>query len=1853
MNTTSRMIACVWRMLLLTALVTGLALGVWPARLAAAASSYTAWADLGIVYSPPDNTDAYYPSVIYDADGFGSGSSLHKMWYTDGAGGVFVTTSSNGVSWGTPTAADGGLGSDAHHVQVLYDPDCFGAVPCGSSDTHYKIWYWDIDADLYSISAIATAESSDGLTWTNDTSLTQSPTSPLVIGGGSGWNRGSYGPIYLFYQPGAANTGTQPWDYSYVMYYDGTDGSSEVTGMAYSADGLYWTAASSLPVLDKGAGSAWDCDDAAYGTVYHDAGGYHFWYSGGGGDNGSGACSSGDPVHEGIGYASSPDGQTWTKDAANPILHISDGVSYRDRRVYTPAVVDDGSGVLKMYYSAQASGSGQPKKIGLAVMSPGAVFVDDDWVGLPLLTEVTFPGDPDPHYIGLDAFATIQQGVDAVADGGTVHVAAGVYTETMTFGPAFAKNNLTIIGDAADRPVVTGGVNFQNSGTIDGLSLANLYLKGDGSGGANRIVNNGNTGTINDFALTDCVLDGENVSGRLGLYGNKFGQSFTITGTEFKDILGFAVMDIDGSSDYSPWGGNGLPLTTVTFADNHIHECNGSVALRGHAITRTTQVDVYENTWENIGGNAGETGEQWAALEVNHAEQANVYANTVSNVALGAWGEGQAFQLWDIGALDVYGNHITDNAQGIYVFGGGSGNPYGGPYAVPGGAIHNNHIAGNAEYGVRVDPNATGGPLDASGNWWGDNTPTGVAAQVSANVDYSPWLDDGTDTSADPGFQGDLAVLDVDDDSPQSGSEGRIQEALDLVTASTVNVFPGFYDEFATHRWVLGVNGPHQFGLFIDQDGVTLQGVDSAGAPITDYHNIQASVQTNATNNFGYSGVFVEGDGVTITGLEILPNVGGDNKTIEVIGDDFTLKHAHLNITDGGSVYLNDWQFDELNNVSHLQSYTIQANWLDHGTSVDLASGAGFSGPLNGRVIQDNVFSGGGAYWALISFNGSGTCVPWFVYGVGGAVISGNDFSGGEQYIRARGDYDNSQFDWAAYWNDNTFDKAAVVGPNPPADVREFAYDTWCGAFEHVRRIGSLIQEEVDHGASADVVLASPGTFVEQVEITQTLTLRGSGVGATVIQSPDTLTLFFTTSADNYPIVYAHDADGIALEHLTVDGAGKGNANYRFVGVGYANAGGAVEDVEIVGIRETPISGNQHGVGLLASAESGAPRSLSISDSAISDYQKNGIVVAGADLTVDITGNVVTGAGAVDFIAQNGIQVSSGALAVVSDNTVSGHSYTPFTWVSSGILLYYADTDTYGNTISENQVGLYHIDGSGAHEGNTVSASSAGTGSSYFWGMVFDDPPPTRLPSPYDPVALAGHAGILALPPSQVVVVRNNVFTGDGTSAGIGLEADAGYYPGAHDIDLTATNNIIENWGVGVTFWQCTGGGCSEAEFTNLTFNLNSISGNLVGVDNGSGFAAAGESNWWGDATGPSGAGAGAGDSVSADVDYDPWLCDGADTDPAIGFQPDPTFLCGGAPPDTVIDAGPADPTNDASATFIFHGTDDVTPPAALTFECQLDGGGWSACASPASYTGLSDGPHTFEVRAKDPAGNVDPTPAVWTWVIDAAPPVTTASVTGATRTCGPYICYVLQATVALAANEPATTYYRVNGGGWQTYTGPFAVTSEGDNTVEFYSVDTAGNIEATQSVTFKITSLVTGVLDNFDRPDGLLGASWWGATKLSNYRIVGNQVDVGTGGQIFWRGASFGSDQEAFVTLTQVDPWGVHQLLLKVQGVAKPTINQGAIKVYYNAKLKKVGVMTFVPGVGWKTVKVLSMTLFNGDQLGARVLANGDVYVYVNCVRVTQVNAGSFFANKGGWIGLWFGQAPSANFDDFGGGNH
>ena len=83
-------------------------------------------------------------------------------------------------------------------------------------------------------------------------------------------------------------------------------------------------------------------------------------------------------------------------------------------------------------------------------------------------------------------------------------------------------------------------------------------------------------------------------------------------------------------------------------------------------------------------------------------------------------------------------------------------------------------------------------------------------------------------------------------------------------------------------------------------------------------------------------------------------------------------------------------------------------------------------------------------------------------------------------------------------------------------------------------------------------------------------------------------------------------------------------------------------------------------------------------------------------------------------------------------------------------------------------------------------------------------------------------------------------------------------------------------------------------------------------------------------------------------------------------------------PPQTKIKSGPKGHTHSSKATFKFSSSE-----GGSTFFCKLDGKAWGSCKSPRTYKHLKPGKHTFRVRARDKAGNVDQSPAKRSWHVE------------------------------------------------------------------------------------------------------------------------------------------------------------------------------------------------------------------------------------------------------------------------------
>jgi uncharacterized membrane protein len=205
-------------------------------------------------------------------------------------------------------------------------------------------------------------------------------------------------------------------------------------------------------------------------------------------------------------------------------------------------------------------------------------------------------------------------------------------------------------------------------------------------------------------------------------------------------------------------------------------------------------------------------------------------------------------------------------------------------------------------------------------------------------------------------------------------------------------------------------------------------------------------------------------------------------------------------------------------------------------------------------------------------------------------------------------------------------------------------------------------------------------------------------------------------------------------------------------------------------------------------------------------------------------------------------------------------------------------------------------------------------------------------------------------------------------------------------------------------------------------------------------------------------------------------------------------------PPHTTITANPPALSNSTNASFSFTSTE-----ANSTFQCSLDGAAFSACSTPQSYTNLTNGSHTFQVRAIDPAGNTDPTPASYTWTIDTAPPKT--SITSSP----PSLTSSTSASFSFTSTKTGSTFQcSLDGAAFSACSTPQSYTNltNGSHTFQVRAIDPAGNIDPTPASYTWTVDTVPPVISNVSASSitRLSAAISWTTNKLSD-----SQVEYGT----------------------------------------------------------------------------------------------------------------------------------------------
>ncbi|MBX3031575.1 MAG: choice-of-anchor D domain-containing protein, partial [Chloroflexi bacterium] len=990
---------------------------------------------------------------------------------------------------------------------------------------------------------------------------------------------------------------------------------------------------------------------------------------------------------------------TWdTILANNPNATIAAGIG-----------INAGSGWVGVF-----SGGADALSIGIDGVETTYDFEPDCW--MDCYVDGTNGDDSNSGGDWANAKKTIQAAINAVQPTGTVHVNDGTYAES----PKVTKS-LTLTSE--NGAAVTEIELQENAGY-----LGSLHITGDdvtvrgftivGYAGTPSIPASTNitVGTgLGDIVIEDNhlkvgaagpVTTGDDAMGLLTYYSlGDATDSLTVTGNTFEPASGsaFRAFWINPAVDAFTFSDN---LITGTFTAGSYTQALDSL-VEGNTVLGT--------------GTSGAFG-TWGYPDASDGYGTAVFrANTITDTAYG-------FSVVQTDKVTIEHNVVSSVTDGVLLVGTGGVANFTGTEIL----IRDNSFA--------LDDYATGKlvtssypvTVDAALNWWG--TTAVAATSVTGSVDFTPILTSGTDIDSDAanGFQGSLAHLKVHPYGEQLGTEGRIQEGIDTTTANgIVDVAPSAtaYLEKATARGATADTGPYQFGLFFppSKSGITVQGVDDSDNIITDANATQALVTTNATNSFGFSGIFVAGAGATIQGLEVGNNTPSNNKTFEIIGDGFTLRDSKVSATNA-SVYFNDWTYDDVEDESSIATFTVQGNLFTSNGQITIASGTGHGHADSGRVIDDNEFLGE-VVGPQISFRGARlnvAGVPWFTLPVGGATITNNHFGAADIHIRATDDYDIPEGDWIAWMqpaSGNTFDRLVWVEAGNSGLLRSFEYTATPYVFENARQIGGRIDEAVvaarpagvQIGVNGDTVHVEQGTYVENVVVTKSLTIQGAGPANTVVQpaldGPNPPSCGSMCAGASY--VFLLQANGITITDLTVDGQNPDATDdptdiWARNGI-LTDINMSLDDVTVTGTHVK----NIYLRGIYASDANYPNNDVTITNNTVTNVKgdPSSLAIFTRYRKGEIANNTVTDAN--DAIASNGSfgikihgnQVTNSSSGIHTDNNgdsgqgvadeIYGNSVTACKVDGYGIFVFvpYLDVSVHDNTVTGCAVGLAQFGG--------------------------------------------------------------------------------------------------------------------------------------------------------------------------------------------------------------------------------------------------------------------------------------------------------------------------------------------------------------------------------------------------------------------------------------------------------------------------------------------------------------------------------------------------------------------------------
>ncbi|MGK2877925.1 MAG: hypothetical protein ACSLFF_05055, partial [Solirubrobacterales bacterium] len=178
--------------------------------------------------------------------------------------------------------------------------------------------------------------------------------------------------------------------------------------------------------------------------------------------------------------------------------------------------------------------------------------------------------------------------------------------------------------------------------------------------------------------------------------------------------------------------------------------------------------------------------------------------------------------------------------------------------------------------------------------------------------------------------------------------------------------------------------------------------------------------------------------------------------------------------------------------------------------------------------------------------------------------------------------------------------------------------------------------------------------------------------------------------------------------------------------------------------------------------------------------------------------------------------------------------------------------------------------------------------------------------------------------------------------------------------------------------------------------------------------------------------------------------------------------VIGGAINAPTITAGPAAGgfVSSTSASFTF-----ASSTSGVTYECHLDAAAYSACTSPQAYSSLTQGSHTFYVRARNTVGTYS-SETTRQWTVDTVLPVN-PGISLDSPTSSP--TQSPNASISFTGEAGATFFGRLDAASFAVVSSPVALSSlaDGSHTYSVYQVDQAGNTSGTVQVAWVVDNAI------------------------------------------------------------------------------------------------------------------------------------------------------------------------------------